>query len=52
MGYQWRIGNKTEARKVMVDMLWLNPNDNQGIRDYLACLDRGMTFEQARGLHG
>lgn len=45
--YQWDMRNNAEARKIFVDMMWLNPNDNQGIRDLLHCLDDGLTYRKA-----
>lgn len=34
----WELGEREEAARQMQDMLRLNPNDNQGVRDRLAAL--------------
>ncbi|MDX2440809.1 MAG: hypothetical protein QNK40_09685 [Desulfobacterales bacterium] len=37
----WRLGQTEDARKIFQRMLWLNPNDNQGIRFLLESIDDG-----------
>ena len=36
-----------EAKKVFNRMLWLNPDDNQGARFFLAEIDAGRTWYES-----
>ena len=48
----WELGKCDEAIAHYQDMLHLNPNDNQGIRDLLmACLLKTSRLEEAEALH-
>jgi len=40
----WRFGRLREAEKVFTRMLWLNPDDNQGVRAELADVKEGEPF--------
>jgi len=41
----WRLGETAVARGMFVELLWLNPGDNQGARFCLDALDRGRTWD-------
>lgn len=40
----WRFGRPREAEKVFTRMLWLNPDDNQGVRVELSDVKEGEAF--------
>jgi tetratricopeptide (TPR) repeat protein len=44
----WRLHRFDDAHRVAVDSIWLNPNDNQGIRLVLDQLERRMPWVEAR----
>lgn len=43
----WRLGQNAEALKVLKRMLWLNPEDNQGIRFLIEEIERGDAWEDS-----
>jgi hypothetical protein len=42
----WRFGRLREAEKVFTRMLWLNPDDNQGVRAELSDVKRGEAWSE------
>jgi hypothetical protein len=46
---RWRLGRTEEAVAIFRQMLWLNPNDNQGVRFNLASIEEGYSWEQTVG---
>ena len=45
----WRLRDIRAARALFTQMLWLNPNDNQGARFNLAAIEASRTWEELEG---
>jgi hypothetical protein len=43
----WRLGRFEESERTLMNMLWLNPMDNQGARVVLARVRAGTSWEDA-----
>lgn len=41
----WRLGRLAEAESVFEALVWLNPADNQGVREVVADVRAGLTWE-------
>lgn len=40
----WRLGNPDAARSIFYRLLWLNPQDNQGVRFLIDCIAEGLPW--------
>lgn len=40
----WRLGELEKAREIFQRMIWMNPEDNQGVRFILADIDCGLSW--------
>jgi len=43
----WQLGRFAEAEQTLLNMLWLNPEDNPGARDLLAAVRARAPWEDA-----
>jgi hypothetical protein len=43
----WRLGEIEKAKETMRRLIWLNPEDNQGVRFLWGDINEGLTWEQS-----